>query len=122
MTYPHDPQNPNPYQPPQVYPYGPGVPMGPRNNGMAIASMCVSLAAIFTCYGAILIGPVGAILGHVAMREINQNPQRYTNRSMAKVGIIVGWLVPGLWLAFILFLILAGTGVLGPDLYDWLNS
>jgi hypothetical protein len=120
MTYPYDPQNPYQQQVPIVG--GHGYPQGPKNNGMAIASMCVSLAAIFTCYGAILIGPVGAILGHVSMREINRNPQAYTNRSMALVGIIVGWVVPGLWALFITFMILAGTGVLGPDLYDWLND
>ncbi|MGW3469760.1 DUF4190 domain-containing protein [Saccharopolyspora sp. NPDC000995] len=114
MTYPHDPQNPYQQQVPIVV--GPGYPMMPRNNGMAIASMCVSLAAIFTCYGAILIGPVGAILGHVSMREINRNPQAYTNRAMALTGIIVGWVVPALWVLFITFMILAATGVLGSGL------
>ncbi|MCI2420945.1 DUF4190 domain-containing protein [Saccharopolyspora sp. K220] len=114
MSYPYDQ---NPYQPAPP-PYGPGFPQGPRNNGMAIASMCVSLAAIFTCYGAILIGPVGAILGHVAMREINRNPQAYNNRSMALVGIIVGWVVPALWALVIIFIILGATGVLGPSVQD----
>ncbi|MEV0052492.1 DUF4190 domain-containing protein [Saccharopolyspora shandongensis] len=112
MTYPYDQ---NPYQQAPM-PYGPGYPMMPRNNGMAIASMCVSLAAIFTCYGAILIGPVGAILGHVSLREINRNPKAYTNRSMALTGIIVGWVVPSLWLLFITFMILAATGVLGTGI------
>ena len=117
MTYPY---NQNPYQ--QPMPIGPGYPMGPRNNGMAIASMCVSLAAILTCYGSIVIGPIGAILGHVSLREINRNPQAYTNRGMAVTGIIVGWTLPTLWLLFIAFMILAGTGFLGDGLYDSFNN
>ncbi|MGP4016421.1 DUF4190 domain-containing protein [Saccharopolyspora sp. 5N708] len=114
MSYPYD-QNPYQQVPP---PYGMGYPQGPRNNGMAIASMCVSLAAILTCYGAILVGPVGAILGHVALREINRAPQAYSNRSMALVGIIVGWIIAGLWALFFTFVILAATGVLGPDVQE----
>ncbi|KAA5828648.1 DUF4190 domain-containing protein [Saccharopolyspora hirsuta] len=119
MTYPYDPYNP--YQQPQP-PYGMGYPPPPRNNGMAIASMCVSLAAIMTCYGAILVGPIGAILGHVALREINRNPQAFTNRNMALTGIIIGWVVPGLWALLIAFLVLSGTGALGPGLYEWIND
>ncbi|MER7012533.1 DUF4190 domain-containing protein [Saccharopolyspora sp. NPDC000359] len=112
MTYPYDPYNP--YQ-------VPGYPPPPRNNGMAIASMVVSLAAILTCYGALLVGPVGAILGHVSMREINQNPQAFSNRSMALTGIIVGWSVFALWALILTFVILAATGVLGAALQESFN-
>ncbi|MER5394372.1 DUF4190 domain-containing protein [Saccharopolyspora sp. NPDC002686] len=119
MTYPYDPNNPY-YQAPS--PYGTGYPQLPRNNGMAIASMCVSLAAIFTCYGALLVGPIGAILGHVSMREINRDPQAYTNRSMALTGIIVGWSLFAVWALLITFVVLAATGVLGPALQGEFDS
>ncbi|MER7082160.1 protein of unknown function [Saccharopolyspora kobensis] len=120
MTYPYDPNN-SYYQTPQPYGMG-GYPPMPRNNGMAIASMCVSLASIFTCYGALLIGPIGAILGHVSLREINRDPQAYTNRSMALTGIIVGWSLFAAWALLLTFVILAATGVLGADLQEGFDS
>ncbi|MFC7342153.1 DUF4190 domain-containing protein [Saccharopolyspora griseoalba] len=100
-----NPYGQDPYQQyPQygAYPQGyPGMPMPPRNNGLAIASMCVSLGALITCYGALLIGPVGAILGHVALSQIKKAPQQQLGRGMALTGVIVGWALFGLWLLFI---------------------
>ncbi|GAA4613764.1 DUF4190 domain-containing protein [Saccharopolyspora hordei] len=110
MTYPYDPNHP----PVLGYP--------PRNNGLAIASLCVSLAAIMTCYGALLVGPVGAVLGHVSLREIKRAPHLYHNRSMALAGIIIGWSVFALWALLITFVIMAATGVLGPDLESAFND
>src|SRR5262245_17248339 len=53
-----------------AYGYGYGAPMAVRQtNGLAIAAMVVSLASIVMCgYPAI----IGAIMGHVARRQIRE--------------------------------------------------
>ncbi|QUH06257.1 DUF4190 domain-containing protein [Saccharopolyspora erythraea] len=67
-------------------------PPEPRSNGLAIASLCVSVAGLVTCFGALLFGLIGAILGHIALRAINRNPGHYRNHGIALAGIIVGWI------------------------------
>ncbi len=72
----------------------PGMPVGPKNNGLAIASLVVSLAGVLllACYGGGgLVGLVGAILGHVAKRQIAQRGEG--GGGMATAGIIIGWIV-----------------------------
>jgi hypothetical protein len=61
-------------------------------NGMALASMIVALAGIVSCIGF----PVGAILGHVALRQVRQTGEQ--GESYAKTGIIVGWIGTALYL------------------------
>jgi hypothetical protein len=72
-----------------AYGYGvPAAPMSRPTNGMAIASMVVSLASILVCgFPAV----VGAILGHVARRQIRERGEG--GEGMALTGIIVGWAV-----------------------------
>ena len=90
--------------------------MPPKHNGLGIAAMVVSLVGIVSCYGGLVLGPVGAILGHVAHSQIKKEPQRYQGGGMALTGIIVGWIVFGIWALVLTFVILAATGVLGPDI------
>ncbi|MCI2424343.1 DUF4190 domain-containing protein [Saccharopolyspora sp. K220] len=71
-------------------------PPEPRSNGLAIASLCVSLAGLVTCYGAVLLGLTGAILGHIALGTIKRNPGQYRNRGVAVAGVVVGWIAFGL--------------------------
>lgn len=93
--YPAQPSYPS-Y--PTSYPgYGgyttPVMPVGQKNNGLAIASMVVSLSGIvfLFCYGAGgILGLVGAILGHVAQKQIRERGE--AGRGMALAGIIVGWI------------------------------
>lgn len=130
MTYPQDPQPQDQPGYPQPYPqpgyaqnpyYQPGYPqpyLMPRYNGLAIASMVVSLVGVVSCYGAILMGPVGAILGHVAHGKIKRDPQQNLGGGMAITGIIVGWITFGLWVLLITFVILAASGVLGPEIQE----
>lgn len=87
-----------PYQPygagPSPYAPGPtGYPMTPQTSGLAIASLSVSLASLLLCCG--LSGVVGAILGHVARRQIKDDPSQ-TGEGLALGGIIVGWVGFGL--------------------------
>jgi Domain of unknown function (DUF4190) len=72
-------------------PYGYGVPVAPPQNSMALTSMILSLVGIVTG----ITAPIGAILGHVAMKQIRQTGE--SGEGMAKTGIIVGWIVTGFW-------------------------
>ena len=91
-AYPVDPYQAA-YQPAPAYPpapgYGYGVPMvaGPATNTMAITSMILSLLGIATC----ITAPVGAILGHMARRQIRERGEN--GAGMALTGIIVGWII-----------------------------
>jgi hypothetical protein len=73
--------------------YGQPVYVQPNpTNGMAIAALVCSLAGLLIFISA----PVGAILGHVARKQIRQTGEQ--GASMALAGIIVGWVVTGLWI------------------------
>jgi hypothetical protein len=83
-----------------AYPGYPGYPQQRPTNGMAIASMVVAIVGILTvtCYGlpALIIGPIGAILGHISRRKIKQNGE--AGEGMALAGVIVGWIATALGL------------------------
>lgn len=81
--------------PPSGYPgYGyPTVVAAPPTNGMAIAAMVVSLVGILGLCGYGLggyIGVVGAVLGHIAKRQIRERGE--SGDGMALAGIILGWI------------------------------
>jgi hypothetical protein len=112
------PTSPNPYQmgqggyvPPQPA-YGgayPGyaapvmVPAQPT-NGMAIASLVLSLCGLLTCG---ITSLIGAILGHVSRRQIRERGEQ--GDGMALAGIVTGWIIFGLSLvggaAYVIFII-----------------
>jgi hypothetical protein len=82
-------------------------------NGLAIASLVCSLAGLVTCISA----PVGAILGHVARRQIRERGE--AGDGMALAGIIVGWILTGLGLAVtILYIVLIVIAVNDPNFGD----
>ncbi|MFG3709734.1 DUF4190 domain-containing protein [Micromonospora sp. NPDC047730] len=84
------------YPPPPAYPaYGYGAPQ--RTNGMAIAALVLSLVGFASC----ITAPVGAILGHVAAKQIQQTGEG--GEGMAKAAIIIGWILTGLIVLGILF-------------------
>ncbi|MEU6073006.1 DUF4190 domain-containing protein [Micromonospora sp. NPDC047074] len=76
--------------PPQAYP-GYGYPPVQKTNGMAIAALVLALVGIGSC----ITAPIGAILGHVAQKQIRETGEG--GEGMAKAGIIVGWIVTGLY-------------------------
>lgn len=102
--YPASPVAPGPeggyggYGVPPVMGGYPGYPQAARTNGMAIASMVVSIVslALLGCYGlgGFVIGPVGAVLGHVARRKIRETNEQ--GAGMALAGVIMGWIATGL--------------------------
>ncbi|MEV4758993.1 DUF4190 domain-containing protein [Micromonospora sp. NPDC049559] len=71
--------------------YGyPTTPVNPPTNGMAIASLVLALVGIASC----ITAPVGAILGHIARRQIRERGEG--GDGMALAGIIIGWILTGL--------------------------
>lgn len=88
--------------------YGPPVAAAPANNGMAIASMVVSIVGFLGVCGygiGGLIGIVGAILGHVARRQIRERGE--SGDGMALAGIIMGWIATALGLIIIAVIVVA---------------
>lgn len=88
-------QNPEPVNPSYQYlPYGqPGQPPpgGRKTNGLAIAALVTSLVGLVTGIAA----PVGAVLGHLASRQIAATGEE--GASMAKAAIWVGWVITALY-------------------------
>ncbi|GAA2706268.1 DUF4190 domain-containing protein [Micromonospora olivasterospora] len=83
------------YAPPG-YP-GYGYPAAQKTNGMAIAALVLSLVGIASC----ITAPIGAILGHVARKQIRESGEG--GEGMAKAAIIVGWILTGLFVLLIIF-------------------
>jgi hypothetical protein len=109
------------------YPPNPGYPghpvygypgaAGPPTNAMAIASLLCSLFGLFTCGISAL---VGAILGHVAKRQIRERHEG--GAGMATAGVITGWIIFALWVLLGLFyVVVVGAAIWGaannPDPY-----
>lgn len=96
---PHPPTGPYPgAYPPGAYPPGPypqpGHPgygyLHSQTNSLAIPALVLSLVGVMFC----ITAPVGAILGHVAQKQIRETGE--SGEGMAKAAIIVGWILTGL--------------------------
>lgn len=75
------------YTTPQpAYAYGTPMYASPPTNSLAIASMIVAILGF---------GPIGAIMGHVARRQIRERGEQGDGFALA--GIIVGWITTGIW-------------------------
>jgi Domain of unknown function (DUF4190) len=77
-----------PYPPQSASPYG--YAATPQQNSMALVSMILSLVGLVSW----ITAPVGAILGHIALKQIRQTGE--SGEGMAKAGIIIGWIITGL--------------------------
>ncbi|WP_320065685.1 DUF4190 domain-containing protein [Micromonospora sp. RTGN7] len=78
---------------------GYGYPPPQKTNGMAIAALVLALVGIASC----ITAPIGAILGHVAQKQIRQTGEG--GEGMAKAAIIIGWILTGLMVLGIIFYI-----------------
>jgi hypothetical protein len=117
MTNPQDPygQQPSgqfeqpyglqPYQPPPIYVQQPYAYVRPPDQGMAVASLVCSLIGLVMCFPAIL----GIIFGHIALSKAKRGEAG--GQGMAQAGMIIGYVVTGLWLIplllWFLFVVLA---------------
>lgn len=90
-------QNPPSYNPPPAYgapppgyqPYGGGVAPQPKNSGMAIAGMVLSLVGIIPCFWWIqLPGLLGLIFGAIGMKQTKDGSRK--GRGMAITGVVLG--------------------------------
>lgn len=77
---------PPPPPPPPNYGPPPGMPASPGTNGLAIASLVLSLTGLFCGIGAI----VGIVLGFIARGQIKRTGQG--GDGLALAGIIIGFL------------------------------
>jgi hypothetical protein len=104
------PVDPTMYQQ-QAYAPPPGYVYARPTNSLAIAALVCSLAGLATGISA----PVGAILGHIARKQIAQTGEQ--GDGMALAGIIVGWVVTGIFVCVcvgyfgILATVLGGAGL-----------
>jgi hypothetical protein len=86
---------------------------------LAIASMVTSLVGVvlLVCYGVGGIpGLIGAILGHVARRQIREREEG--GDGMALAGVIVGWITVGISviiLALVVALVIFAVNAEPPD-------
>lgn len=112
------PQYGQPAPPPYGYhAYGYGAP--PPTNGLAIASLVVSILSavgICLCLFPGLFGAVGAILGHVARRQIATRGEQ--GGPLALSGIIVGWIAFALSLVVVAFYVVVIVAS-GSDSWDY---
>ncbi|MBN0039196.1 DUF4190 domain-containing protein [Cellulosimicrobium cellulans] len=82
-------------------PYGSAYTPPPRTNGLALASMIVSIASLVVCAG--FPGIVGLVLGIVALNQVMRDGTR--GRGFAVTGIVVG----AVCTAFAMLIVLAAT-------------
>jgi hypothetical protein len=87
------PPNPmNPMGP--MGPMGPPPQMGPRNNGLAIASLVTGILALFPgcCCGllGIPLSIIALVMGIVAIMQINASQGQVGGKGMAIAGTILG--------------------------------
>jgi hypothetical protein len=90
------------YYPGAYDPYRPTKP--PGTNGMAIASLVISLSSLILCCGA--TGFIGVILGILGMRESKRTGQE--GYGIALTGAIIGGICTAFW-ALMLVLYVIGT-------------
>jgi len=81
--------------PPPGYPAY--VPAAAKTNTMAIVALVLALVGFASC----ITAPIGAILGHVARKQIRETGEQ--GEGMAKAAIIVGWILTGLMVLLIAF-------------------
>lgn len=96
MAYPQTARATFGYQPPAYRPR----PL-PGTNGMAIASLILSLHGL----GLPGLGLAGSILGHVGRRQILRTHE--DGDGLAVAGIVIGWVSTAIYLALFAFIAVA---------------
>lgn len=76
-------------------------------NGLAVASMILGILGFVTCG---VTSVLAVIMGHVALAQIKRTGEQ--GHGMALAGVILGWILTGLWLLYWGFVIFAGWGLL----------
>jgi hypothetical protein len=112
-TQPHPQAYPQPqpygqygYPPQPGYGYAPQPPQQ-QEQGLAIASLICSLVGLIFCLPAIL----GIIFGHIGYSKAKRGEAG--GQGMAQAGMIIGYVICGLWAIPLLIWLVFGLAVLG---------
>ncbi len=83
----------------------PGYMVGqmPKNNGMAVAGLILSVLGLLGCCGPIT-STLGLIFSIIGLSQINDKPQIYTGKTLAIAGIVIALL------GYVLVVVLWTTG------------
>ncbi|MDL5156795.1 DUF4190 domain-containing protein [Actinomycetospora termitidis] len=98
-------QQPGAYPQPYGYPAGGVAP----TNGLAIASLVLSLLSFF--FGITAVG--GVICGHIARRQIRERGEN--GDGLALAGLIIGYIFIGLFVLAVVFFIVFGLIIAGAS-------
>ncbi|MFO7250535.1 MAG: DUF4190 domain-containing protein [Actinomycetes bacterium] len=74
-------------------------------NGLAVAAMILGILGFVTC-GATSV--LAVIFGHVALSQIKRSGEQ--GHGMAMTGVILGWILTGLWLLYWMAVLFLGWG------------
>ncbi|MGJ8726519.1 MAG: GYF domain-containing protein [Roseibacillus sp.] len=110
----HSPTSIGMPQPPQGYP---GTGMMPVQNGMALTSMILAISSVVLTLGCLvgfILAVPAVIFGHIARKQIRDGAHMQTGDSMALAGLIIGYIVLGLFggmcIFFVVLMIMGGAG------------
>jgi hypothetical protein len=87
----------------------------PQNNQPSGDSALPVLALVL----AFIFPIAGAIIGHVALGQMNRGQIVATNRSLAKAGVILGWVFTGLTFLFIVLYVVGFAWLISQDYYSY---
>lgn len=94
-------------QPYYPQPLPPVVPTQAPTNGMSVAALVLGILGI---------APLAVIFGHIAARDIRNNPPQ-SGHGMAIAGLVLGYVVLATWAILVLLLIVligaSSTGAAG---------
>ena len=77
----------------------------PKNQTLAAISLGMSIASIVLvcCLGGVLLGLPAAVVGFIAMKNVDTNPAKYTGRGMAMAGMVIGIITFVMSVFFVIF-------------------
>lgn len=101
------------YSAPQHYPAGGGYVQPPPTNTMALLSLIMSLVGIAT--GG-MTSILGIIFGHIGRKQIKRTGEG--GDQMALWGLIVGYVVLGLWILFWVIYVVFIVGVVALGIWS----
>jgi hypothetical protein len=107
----YDPYNQGGY--PQANYYGPpGGPVYPaRTNGLAITALIMGILGFLTCG---VTSVLAIIFGHMGSAQIKRTGEN--GQGMALAGIILGWILTGLWILYWVLVLVVGVAGLGTSI------
>ena len=85
----------------QSVPTGSTVSQPPRKSGLAIASICLAAGSMILC--GIFMAVPAIICGHMALGEIKRSKEPIEGKTLAIIGLVLGYLITFVSLVIIVF-------------------